>query len=281
MINQSQAKKSFNRSVKSYDQNAKFQNAVASTLLQRLQWVKIKPKNIVDLGTGTGFAIKGLFDYYPEATIIATDISENMLAACRERYVNYNNLQTLCSDMQALPIEDNSIDLIYSSLALHWQSDLLATLIEMHRILAPGGVFIFSTLGVDTLKELRYSWQQVDSYTHVHNYFDMHDVGDALMQAHFSDPVMDMEYEILMYDSVKQLARQLQGLGVHNVDDQRMKGLTSRSKWQAFEQAYEKFRRPQGLPATYEVIYGIAWKSIYSQNKNSGEIRLDQIKRRI
>lgn len=282
MINKKQMIKSFNRAAMGYDQHAALQKTVADHLLQRLQWLKLAPKTIVDLGAGTGYGIKSLLAQYPQANIVAVDIAENMLDVCRQQYSYHKNCQYLCADMRSIPLAENSIDMIISSLAIHWEDDLLSCFSQIEKILSPGGVFLFSTLGVDTLKELRLSWQQVDTNIHVHSFFDMHDIGDVLMHVHLSDPVMDVEYITLMFNSVKSLARQLQGLGTHNVHRDRTRGLTSRSRWNGLENAYEQFREASGLPATYEVIYGIAWKPRIQRTRASdvAEVRLDQIRRR-
>jgi malonyl-CoA O-methyltransferase len=121
-------------------------------------------------------------------------------------------------------------------------------------------LLLFSTLGPDTLKELRYSWQAVDSYNHVNAFTDMHDVGDALVRAAFADPVMDMEMITLTYPDIFALMRDLKTLGAHNLSAGRPRNLTGKGRLRVLQTAYEGFRGSDGLlPATYEVVYGHAW----------------------
>jgi len=130
----------------------------------------------------------------------------------------------------------------------------------LHRVLAPGGLLMFSTFGPDTLKELRDAFRSVDRYTHVHRFIDMHDVGDALIACGFADPVMDMEILTLTYADVRELMRDLKAIGAHNVTRGRPATLTGKSQLAKVAQNYEAARRDGRLPATFEVIYGHAWK---------------------
>jgi len=131
---------------------------------------------------------------------------------------------------------------------------------ECRRILRPGGLFMFTTFGPDTLKELRESWRQVDAdNVHVNRFMDLHDLGDALLNNRFADPVMDMEQITLTYRDLKQMMRELKALGAHNINQGRNKRLTGKQRLQAVTQAYEQFREDDRLPATYEVVYGHAW----------------------
>jgi malonyl-CoA O-methyltransferase len=165
----------------------------------------------------------------------------------------------LCADMQRLPLATNSIDLLWSSLALQWAQDLEATLRGLHRVLAPGGLLIFATFGPDTLKELRTAFAAVDDAPHVNRFVDLHDIGDMLIHAGFANPVMEMEMLTLTYADLKTLMRDLKGIGAHNAATMRSRGLFGKSAWARLEQAYESQRAAGRLPATYEVIYGHAW----------------------
>jgi malonyl-CoA O-methyltransferase len=134
-----------------------------------------------------------------------------------------------------------------------------------------GGLLLFTTFGPDTLKELRQSWQSVDNFPHSSQYADMHDIGDELMKAGFSQPVMDMEIMTMTYSSVDYLMRDLKDIGASNTDTSRRKGLTGKARMQAFKQAYKQYQQADGLyPATYEVIYGHAWMPDQSLQKPTG-----------
>jgi malonyl-CoA O-methyltransferase len=108
----------------------------------------------------------------------------------------------VCADMERLPFADRSFDMIWSNLALNWADTPEAVFAECWRALRPGGVFMFSTAGPDTLMELRDAYAAVDRHVHVNRFMDMHDLGDCLVHTRFADPVMDMEYITLSYPDV-------------------------------------------------------------------------------
>ena len=160
----------------------------------------------------------------------------------------------VCADIEHLPLRFDSIDLVWSNLALQWVNAPLA-LAEFKRVLKPGGLLMFSTFGPDTLKELRAAYAGIDAYSHVNRFIDMHDLGDMLVHAGFADPVMDMEYITLTYGNVRALMRDLKAIGASSVSGVRASGMTTRSKIAALEARYENFRRDGKLPATFEVVY--------------------------
>ncbi|RTL01005.1 MAG: malonyl-[acyl-carrier protein] O-methyltransferase BioC, partial [Neisseriaceae bacterium] len=131
---------------------------------------------------------------------------------------------------------------------------------ELARVLRPDGLLMFSTLGPDTLKELRQAFSGADGYAHVNRFIDMHDIGDALVHNGFAEPVMDMEYITLTYESVKAVMLDLKAIGAQQVLDGRNPGLMGKSRWQKVLDNYERLRQAGRLPATYEIVYGHAWK---------------------
>ena len=164
-----------------------------------------------------------------------------------------------------MPLKSGSMDLAWSNLALQWCNDLDAAFGEMHRVLKPEGLLMFSTFGPDTLKELRQSSnsgaEKGNGHTHVSRFIDMHDIGDALIRAGFSAPVMDVEYFTLTYDDALGVMRDLKDIGAHNATAGRPRGLEGRAFLKNLSTQYERFRQADGkLPATYEVVYGHAWK---------------------
>ncbi|WP_126452423.1 malonyl-ACP O-methyltransferase BioC [Sulfuriflexus mobilis] len=258
-------RRSFSAAADSYDAFAFLQREVGTRMLERLDYIRAEPKVIVDLGAGTGEHTAALAKRYPRARTYGLDLAEPMLKKMRKRSSWRRPIRPLCADIQALPFADNSVDLIFSSLAMQWCEALQTTFTEFRRVLRPGGFVLFSTFGPDTLTELRQSWAMVDEREHVHNFIDMHIIGDAMMQAGLAEPVMDVENLTLTYKSVYDLMRELKGIGAHNVAHGRQRGLTGRKRLQAFEQAYEKFRCDGVVPASYEVVYGHAWAPVNAQ----------------
>ncbi|MFA6036516.1 MAG: malonyl-ACP O-methyltransferase BioC [Legionellales bacterium] len=252
---------SFNKAAHTYEKNAVLQQEVNRRLLQNLTFIKMKPQIILDVGCSTGYACRLLQKQYRSAQIIGVDLAMNMLELAQAKKCWFSRQHFLCADAQALPLKDASVDVIFSNLTLQWCPDLLMTFHELFRVLKPGGALFFSSLGPDTLKELRASWQAVDQFSHVNTFKDMHDIGDLLLHARFVDPIIDREDLTLTYKHVKTLLKDLKYTGAHTVLGKQQKTLMSKQKLAAMYEAYESFRNSQGvLPATYEVIYGHAIK---------------------
>jgi malonyl-CoA O-methyltransferase len=169
-------------------------------------------------------------------------------------------LHAVCGDIERLPLGAESVGLVWSNLALQWVNDLPRAFAEMYRVLAPGGLLMFSTFGPDTLRELKAAYEGIDRHTHVNRFVDMHDIGDMLVHARYADPVIDMEPFTLTYDRVRDLMRDLKSIGARNATRGRPAALTGKSLMKTVEANYEAMRRDGKLPATFEVVYGHAWK---------------------
>jgi malonyl-CoA O-methyltransferase len=171
---------------------------------------------------------------------------------------------------------------------LQW-SDLDLALAEFRRVLAPRGFLTFTTLGPDTLRELRAAWaragsEHADYHTRVSHFLDMHDIGDALVRAGFAAPVLDVERYTLMYTEVRHLAVDLRAVGARNATTGRLKGLTGPRKFAAMQSAYEAFRIDGRLPATYEVVFGQAWGPAAEVRRAGGDsthVSLDEVRRQL
>jgi malonyl-CoA O-methyltransferase len=254
----------FDRAAEHYDRAAVLQREVAARLLERLDYVLIQPETVLDVGAGTGYVSRGLASRYKKASIIDMDFSMSMLLQGVKNIPWYrrpfSKKLLLCGDAEHLPLASESIDLLISSLTIQWCNDLQQTFAEFRRVLKPGGLLMFTTFGPDTLKELRQSWASVDQQGHVSPFLDMHDIGDTLLSSGMAEPVMDMEHFTLTYQDVASLVKDLKDIGATNTLQQRTRGLTGKYAYQAMVQAYESLRRDGQLPASYEVIYGHAWK---------------------
>lgn len=283
--------RSFSRAAKTYDQVALLQQEIGNRLLERLDFIKFNPQTILDLGGGTGFFNKALLEKYPQANIIFCDIAEGMVQYAKEmnsplknnknlngetsapNSVTDNPVTYICADGDFLPIQNQSIDFVFSNCALQWFPDLSFVFQEIQRILKPSGLLLFSTFGIDTLMELRASFAQIDLHPHVNTFFDMHDIGDQLLEQGFQDPVMDMEKIILTYQNIKGLLLDLKLTGAHTVvskiiqaeltgftESRGLTGLSPKTTFKRLAEYYEHYRQPDGLlPATFEIVYGLAW----------------------
>ena len=258
-IDKRAARRAFDRAAATYDGVAVLQREMATRLLERLDYVRLSPKTILDLGAGTGLAVDDLQRRYRSARVLALDFALAMLRLARRRGSLLRRPSCLCADAEALPLREGGIDFIFSNATLQWCTDLDRTFAELRRVLAPGGLLMFTTFGPDTLRELRTAWAQVDGHGHVSPFLDMHDVGDALVRAGFEGPVLDAEYLTLTYADLGGLMDDLRGLGATNATRERARGLTGKARWRAMRSAYEGHRQEGRLPATYEVVYGHAW----------------------
>jgi malonyl-CoA O-methyltransferase len=282
-----EVRRAFGHAAASYDAHAVLQREVCDRLLERLDFMTLKPGRVLDVGTGTGYGLAHLRGRYADAELCAADIAPAMLAAARARLPQptwaQRALQRLtprasplthlmCADMQRLPLAANSINLVWSSLALQWAHDLEATFKGFHHVLAPGGLLMFATFGPDTLKELRAAFSAIDDAPHVNRFIDLHDIGDMLIHAGFASPVMEMEMLTLTYADLKTLMRDLKGIGAHNAAASRRRGLLGKSAWARLEQAYEAHGLEGRLPATFEVIYGHAWAGDKTQREDGRQV---------
>lgn len=250
----------FERAANSYDGAAVLQREIAKRIGQRLDYIKQQPKRVLDVGCGTGYITKDLLKRYPKADVIALDLAHSMARKSMEQGSWLRKPKVVCADAELLPLKEDSIDFVISSLMLQWTNDLNMVFTGFHHVLAPNGLLLFSTFGPETLTEIRQSWSEVDNRPHASNFADMHEIGDALLHAGFQDPVTDMEMITMTYANVRQLMRDIKQIGASNTDSNRSKGLMGKAKLKAFENAYEQFKTPEGLyPASWEIIYGHAW----------------------
>lgn len=278
-IDKDSARRSFERAAVGYDRAAALQREIADRLLERLDYVRLRPRLVVDLGCGTGYAVTGLAKRFGKARILALDFALAMLAQARGRGSWRNRPRCVCGDVEALPLADASVDLIFSSATFQWCNDIQGTFRECLRVLRPGGLLTFTTFGTDTLWELRGAWSTADGHSHVSPFLDMHDIGDALVRARFADPVIDVDRMTVTYQHVRDLMRDLKEIGAHNATSERSRGLTGRRRLAAVEQAYETHRRDGRLPASYEVVFGHAWAPEQRQIDGAVAVPVSAIRR--
>jgi malonyl-CoA O-methyltransferase len=252
--------KYFNRAAKSYDNAAILHEELLNRLLERLQYIRHQPETVIDIGCGTGKAIRGLQKAYPRARICATDIAFEMLLQASSSFRLLSKKRLVTADMERLPFAAQAFDLVFSSLAMSWSNDIGATLREFARISRPGALLMFSSFGPGTLYELGASWQALDAYPHVHRFVDMHDVGDAMLAAGFAQPVVDAETIRMEYRDFRSLLDDLRTIGASNADVSRRRGLTTPAQLRRLEQSYREhgFENDKFI-ASYEVVYGHAW----------------------
>ena len=266
LIDKLQVRRAFSRAARDYDAAAVLQREVCQRMLERLDYIKLQPARILDAGSGTGWGTRQLAQRYPGAQVVALDMALGMLQVARDQAGWWRKLfagsqqSHVCADVEALPLAANSVGMAWLNLTLQWRNDLPATFRELQRVLEVDGLLMFSTFGPDTLKELRSAFHGADGYNHVNRFADMHDIGDMLAHSGFAEPVMDMEVITLTYADVKSVMQDLRSIGAHNATAGRAQGMMGKAAWQHVLERYESYRRDGKLPATFEIVYGHAWK---------------------
>lgn len=235
---------------------------IRARLLQRLSLITLKPATALDLGAGPPAATADLAARLPDARLLALDLVPAMLGPKPQPW------ERICADAGRLPLADAAVDLVSASMLLHWCEDAPAVMAEVRRVLRYPGLFLFSTLGPDTLRELRNAWPREDRRGATLHFADMHTLGDALIHAGFAEPVVDTETLTITYPDIHALVSDLRAVGAGNLAPGRRRTLTGRARWMAMTGTLEKFRDAGGrLPVTIEVIYGQAWSGSGSDNR--------------
>jgi malonyl-CoA O-methyltransferase len=264
-------RRAFDRASETYDRAAVVQGEIRGRVLERLDLVRLQPAAILDLGAGTGHASRALKRRYPGAQVIAIDLSQGMLQESRRQQGWWQRFHPLGADAHKLPIRSASVDLVLSNLMLEWCQDPDAVFAEIRRVLRPHGLLMFTTLGPDTLKELRDAWRRADRYAHVHRFIDMHDIGDALVRAGLAEPVMDTERLTITYSSLSALVEELRASGSTNIAHGRARGLTGKRRAQEFQ----TLGSSGALAVSVEAVFGHAWAgTLREQQRDGGEVRV-------
>jgi malonyl-CoA O-methyltransferase len=282
MINKD-IQQAFNKSAKTYAQAAVLYQATGERLLSRLDYMRCEPQIILDAGCGLGNFSAQLADRYPEAQVIALDFSEKMIHEGKKLSASLSD-RWLMGDMEKLPLQRESVDMIFANQSIQDAEDIAALFCEFHRVLKPGGVLLFSTLGPDTLKELKAAWACVDTYGHVNECRDLHILGDALLSQQFAQPVVDREEMVLHYRNPQSLLKDLKEQGSYNIHPVRRRGLMGVDAHEYLLNALEQQRQEnEKITLTYEVLYGHAWreekKSHYDAKTGEVVITLDKLRR--
>lgn len=258
-LDRNRVRQNFGGAAGSYEQHDALQREVGDALIERLEFYLETPQRIVDVGAGTARGTALLKQKYPKAEVLAVDLAMPMLRAAKQHSSWRRPLIRVCGEATNLPLADHSVDLLFSNLCYQWVDDLPALFGECMRVLKPGGFMAFSSFGPDTLMELRAAWAEADQQPHVARFLDMHDVGDAMLNAGLRDPVLDVFRYTLTYSEPRKLLEELQGLGATNADRARSRGLTGKARYQRMLEVYEGMHVAGRIPTTWEVVSAHAW----------------------
>ena len=260
-FDQRHIRRAFSRSASSYDAAAALQHEVEKRLLESLDYLGERiPQVVLDVGSGPAHAAAAMRKRWPRAQVVAMDLALPMLREAKKQSGWFRPFDRVCADARALPIADNSVDVLFTNLCLQWVEDLPAVFAGFRRVLKPGGLLLCSTFGPETLIELREAFAQADAVPHVSRFPPIAQFGDALVLAGFRDPVLDRDRFTLTYGDLPALMRELRAMGATNALQSRRHTLTGRARFAAASAAYEGMRNGDGkLPSTWEVIYAHAW----------------------
>ncbi len=248
------ARRAFDRAA-DFDSACFIHDAARERLLERLELVNLAPRTIVDLGCATGRGAAALAARYAGARVLAVDASTGMLRATVRQHGE--RVAAIGGDAEQLPLRSHIIDLLFASLVLPWcRPDIVFA--EAARVLAPGGVLLFATLGPDSLAEIRRAFAAVDNRIHVHAAFDMHDLGDLAMKSGLAEPVLDVDRLTVTYAEPARLWRDLNAVAGGNVAGGRRRELTGRGRWSRFERTLAP-RLGERFAVTVELIFGQAF----------------------
>jgi len=251
-----QIRETFERIAGRYEHHAALEQEVCSRLLERTAFKRRPPLRILDLGCGTGSGSARLKRTFPKARVIGMDTSRAMLSQLRHRSSMLRPLRAVCGDLGALPFAAHSADLVFSNLAGYWCPEPMAMFSEFRRVTRPDGMLLFSTLGPETMSELREVWAGVDEAVEVPVFPDLLEVGNALVAAGFREPVMDREMITLSYPGMDALFGELEATGTSLL-------VRGWDRWkpgrEALQEAYAPLLVNEKYPLSFEIIYGTAF----------------------
>lgn len=269
LIDTKHVQRAFSRAAAQQDAAADALRQAEALLLEALDYLddpalaRQAPQRVLDFGCGTGHASRVMQARWPKAHIVSMDIALPMLQQGKRAAKRWNPFvktpQPVCADASRLPFAEGAFDVVFSNLCLPWVEDLTGLLNGLRRVLKPQGLLLLSTLGSDTLWELRDAFAHADAMPHVSPFVDTAGLGDALITAGFFQPVVDRDALQTHMPSMQAVMQQLRAIGATNALHQRRKTLTGRGRFAAAQVAYEAFRTEQGLPVSWELISAMAW----------------------
>ncbi len=234
-----------------YDDGAQLQREVGNALLEQVP--RSSRDAVLDLGSGTGYFTAELAERCRAEQVLGLDIAEGMLKRAAQRGTNST---WICGDAESLPLASESIDLVFSSLAIQWCQQLPTLAEELSRVLKPGGAAHISTLGPNTLWELRAAWRAVDRDVHVNRFKPISELRAAFEPAGLVVDKIETSNWMRKAKTVQQLSRELRAIGAHNVNPGRAAGLGGKSRWRRLAEAYQLLATGEAsLPVTWEVCF--------------------------
>lgn len=261
IIDKKRVKKAFSTQAGMYNKEAHLQKESAERLDFTLSLMKFKPKRILDIGSGTGFATSLAAKRWEEAEIVCCDMAHNMNLVAREN-INLERVGFTTGDAESLPFKDGSFDLVISNLAFQWVNSLPRAFKEVLRVLEDGGEFIFSTFGWRTLQELREAYSEAyleikgEKPEHLHQFPAVHYIGDGLAKLGFEDAIVNVDRIKEVYGDAFALIKNMKEIGASNAFRSDKSSLGNRQVLERMKELYQKkFPMENGIYATYEILF--------------------------
>jgi malonyl-CoA O-methyltransferase len=248
-------------------------------LIERMTFMNLNPKIAIDLGCANGSSSRFLAKHYKKCHTFSLDLSQGMLIESRKKRSFLTPIMEIQASAYSLPFKNNSIDLIFANLLMPWIGDLPLFFIEISRILKNDGLFIFSTLGPDSLQIIKSIWSKLDNYEHINPFIDMHIIGDQILQSGLGDPVLDAEKLTINYKNIDSLFSDLKNSGASNCLKNRNPTLTGKKKIKEFKLELENNIKNDQFNVELELIYGHAWGKHLNSNPNEYSVDISQIRK--
>jgi malonyl-CoA O-methyltransferase len=258
-LNIADVRRRFDSAARGFDDADFVHGVTRDGLFARLQPLVIDASIVVDLGCATGSATQRLAKRFRGAKVVAVDLSQKMLEQCRSKQRWFSKASVIQADASALPFADQSIDIVFANLLLPWASEPVVVAEEVCRVLRKDGLFVFATLGPDSLIELRNAWAGIDAHHHVNRFIDMHDVGDSLVRAGLRDPVLDVDRLTVTYDDANAIFRDLTAAGARNALQGRNGSLLGKGRFEALRENIESSGSGGKISLSLELVYGHCW----------------------
>lgn len=262
----------FDRAAASFDDADFVHRSTGEGLLARLAPMRIAAGRVLELGSATGTLSRQLARRFRRSRVVSLDLSFDMLKRARRKRSRFARIAELQASADAIPLQSGSVDVVVANLLLPWIGEPGRLFGEVRRVLRKDGLFAFAALGPDSLMELREAFAG-DGAEHVLEFIDMHDLGDAMVRAGLSDPVLDVDRLTVEYAETATLFRDLTACGGRNPLAGRRATLTGRRRFERATAALEDRARGGPLVLTLELTYGHAWGG--PAPATGGEFRVD------
>lgn len=262
-IDRQKVRRSFARHAEEYDTHACVQKRVMERFSRFVAETAEAPHRLLDMGAGTGRLLGVLAGMWPTADLVGLDMAHDMGLTARSHLSGLQRIRFVSADVEQIPFPDASFDCVVSTSTFQWLDCLDSAFAEAFRVLRPGGSFAFALFGGKTLHELRDSYRTAclalgrNGGERPQQFFRDSDVAAALATAGFEARTVFAELETEMHPDVPALLRSIRSIGASNPAPVASRGLSERRVMVEMMNGYvRKYGTRNGIPATYEVIYG-------------------------